>query len=283
MMLAACALIAMTTIIAKALGTGLGGPPLHPLQISAGRFIFALLGLSLAVAVMRPTFHRPHIRLHVGRSFFGWSGVTLMFAAVAQIPVSDATAISFLNPVFGMILAIPFLGERVGPIRWGAAAIAMTGAFILLRPGSSAFDPAALLALTAALFMGIEVILIKKLSGKEAPLQILAINNSIGAVIACAAASFVWVAPSPVQWGALAAIGMIMVTAQSMFIQSMRSGEASYALPFSYSTLVFATIYDFWIFGYLPDWISVLGGGIILSGAMLLAWREFVHGRQSNP
>lgn len=203
-----------------------------------------------------------------------------MFAAVARIPVSDATAISFLNPIFGMLLAIPLLGERVGPIRWAAAAIAMIGAFVLLRPGSSAFDPAALLALTAALFMGIEVILIKKLSGKEAPLQILTINNSIGAIIACTAASFVWMAPSPAQWGALAAIGLVMVTAQSLFLQSMRSGEASFALPFSYSTLVFATIYDFWVFGYLPDWISVLGGVIILSGAMLLAWREVVHSRQ---
>jgi drug/metabolite transporter (DMT)-like permease len=280
MMLAACALIALTTIIAKALGTGYGGPPLHPLQISAGRFIFALVGLAGALAVLRPRFHRPHIRLHVGRSFFGWAGVTLMFAAVARIPVSDATAISFLNPIFGMLLAIPLLGERVGPIRWSAAAIALLGALVLLRPGSSAFDPAALIALMAALFMGIEVILIKKLSGREAPLQILTINNSIGAVIACTAASFVWIAPSPSQWMALAAIGLVMVTAQSLFIQSMRSGDASFALPFSYSTLVFATLYDFWIFGVLPDWVSAVGGIIILSGAFLLAWREVVRNRQ---
>ena len=63
-------------------------------------------------------------------------GVTLMFAAAVYIPLSDATAISFLNPVFAMIFAIPFLGERVGKWRWIAAAISITGAIILLRPGA---------------------------------------------------------------------------------------------------------------------------------------------------
>lgn len=280
MMLAACACIAATTIIAKALGTGFGGTALHPLQISAGRFVFALSALLITTAILRPKFYKPHMGLHFGRSFFGWAGVTLMFAAVARIPVSDATAISFLNPVFGMLLAIPLLGERVGPIRWLAVTIALFGALILLRPGTTAFQPMAVIALIAAVFMGIEVILIKKLTGSESPLQILVINNSIGATIACIAASFVWISPSTTQWLSLVAIGLVMVTAQSLFIQSMRSGDASYALPFSYSTLLFATMYDFWIFNVVPSWISVLGGLIILSGAFLLGWREIVRARQ---
>ncbi len=280
MMLAACALIAATTLIAKALGTGFGEEPLHPFQISAGRFIFALMGLMIFLPILRPRFHKPAIKLHIGRSFFGWAGVTLMFAAVAHIPISDATAISFLNPIFGMLLAIPLLGERVGPIRWLAVAIALIGALVLLRPGTAAFEPAALIALLAALFMGMEVILIKKLTGREAPVQILVINNSIGAVIACTAASFVWMPPSLSQWGALAAIGLVMVSAQALYIQSMRSGEASFALPFSYSTLIFATFYDFWIFDVAPGGISIMGGLIILSGALLLGWREILQERR---
>jgi drug/metabolite transporter (DMT)-like permease len=48
-----------------------------------------------------------------------------MFAAVATIPLAEATAISFLNPVVAMLLAVPFLGERPGPVRWSAAAVAL--------------------------------------------------------------------------------------------------------------------------------------------------------------
>jgi len=91
--------------------------------------------------MMKPN-PRPDLRIHIGRTLFGWGGVTCMFAAVAFMPMSDATAISFLNPVFGMLLAIPLLGERVGPWRWLAAAMALIGALILLRPGPDTFQAA---------------------------------------------------------------------------------------------------------------------------------------------
>ena len=77
---------------------------------------------------------RPHLGLHLARTLGGWAGLALMFASVAYIPLADATAISFINPVFGMIFAIPFLGERVGKWRWLAAGISLIGAMILLRP-----------------------------------------------------------------------------------------------------------------------------------------------------
>ena len=116
----------------------------------------------------------------------------------------------FLNPVFAMMLAIPLLGERVGPVRWAAAAIALFGAVILLRPGPDSFQPAALLALGAALMLGSEVIVIKRLTGRERPLQILWINNLLGIIIATIAVAFVWVPPTPAQWLGLAGVGVLM-------------------------------------------------------------------------
>ncbi len=274
LILTATAFIAGTTLLAKTIGTGTAGPPLHPLQISHGRFLFAFIALGSAAIVMRPTFTRPNLRLHIGRTMFGWGGVTLMFAAVAFIPLSDATAISFLNPVFGMLLAIPLLGERVGPWRWLAAGMAMIGAVILLRPGPATFEFAALLALAAAVLMGCELILIKKLAGRERPFQILLVNNVLGLVIATAAVAPVWVMPTGAQWAALAGIGVLMATAQTCFINAMARADASFVTPFSYVTLIFAAIYDLLIFDVWPDAISWLGAVIILAGAALLAWRE---------
>ena len=74
MMLGACSLIAATTILAKSLGTDLLGEPLHPLQVSAGRFLFALVGLLCASFILRPKIQSPAIKLHFGRTFFGWAG-----------------------------------------------------------------------------------------------------------------------------------------------------------------------------------------------------------------
>jgi drug/metabolite transporter (DMT)-like permease len=277
LMITATLFIAATMLAAKSLGTDTLGAPLHPLQISHGRFMFAFIGFITASAVLRPKIRAPNMRLHLARTIFGATGVTLMFAAVAFIPMSDATAISFLNPVFGMILAIPFLGEKVGRWRWLAAAMAFVGALILLRPGPDTFQVAALLALGAALAMGFELVFIKKLADREPALQILLINNAIGCVLMSVAVIAFWAPPTLAQWGVLVTLGLMMAGAQTCFINAIARADASFVTPFSYLTLIFAGLYDWAIFAQIPDWISVLGAAIIVSGAALLAWREAVN------
>lgn len=272
--LLASAFVAGTTLLAKMLGTDALGPALNPLQISQGRFVFALVAFGTAACVLRLRFTDIAWKTHTLRVTCGWGGVTLMFAAAAFIPLSDATAISFLNPVIALLLAIPLLKERVGPVRLTAAAIALIGAMILLRPTPEAFQPAALLAFGAAVALGFEVIIIKRLSGREGPMQILLINNVIGVGIASSAAIWVWIAPTFEQWLALAGIGFLMAGAQACFINAIARADASFVGPFFYATLVFAAFYDFAVFGVRPDAVSVVGTLIILCGAGLLMWRE---------
>jgi drug/metabolite transporter (DMT)-like permease len=274
LILTASAFIAGTTVFAKALGQGHIGPEMHPFQISFGRFAFALLALMIVASIVRPKIHNPDWKLHIGRTTAGWASATLLFTAVTLIPLPDATAISFLNPVFAMILAIPFLGERVGKYRWQAAFIALTGAFILLRPSPASFQPAALFALAAAVVMGCELIMMKLLSRKEKPFQILIMSNSIGFVLSGTTAFFFWQAPNPLQWAAMAGIGFLMLLAQVCYVNAIRLSDASFIAPFAYATLIFATLYDYLFFGQIPDRVSVIGAVTICSGALMLAVRE---------
>ncbi len=200
-----------------------------------------------------------------------------MFAAVAFIPLSDATTISFLNPVFGMLPTIPLLKETVGPWRWFAAFSALIGAMVLLRPGPDTFQVAGLLALEAATPMGPELIFIKKLANREARFQVLLINNSIGLVIATLTVLPFWVMPTGAQWAALITLGLLMATARACFMNAVARADASFIMPFSYVTLIFASGYDLLIFDVWPDGVSYDGAGITLSGASLLAWRERRH------
>lgn len=273
-MFIAASLVAATSMLAKVLGNDLAGDPLHPFQISAGRFVFAFSALCIAAPVMKLRFTNTPWRDHFLRSLAGWLGVSCMFAAATQMPLAEATAISFLSPIATMLLAIPLLGERVGKVRWSAAAISMLGAVILIRPGTSAFQAAALLALMAALLMGLEAIIIKRLSGRERIIRILFVNNAFGAILAVTAASFFWISPSNDQWILLISLGLIMVTAQTFFILAMKCADASYVIPFFYATLVFAAAYDFGIFDVVPEPLSILGALIIIMGAVFLAFRE---------
>lgn len=278
-----CAFIAGSTLCAKALGAAReieiegvlqAASRLHPLQIAFGRFLFGTLLLLPFALWRRPSFRAVPWRLHTARVTAGWLGVSLMFAAVSFMPLADATAISFLNPLFAMIFALVFLKEAVGPWRWAAAAIAFAGAAIVTRPGTAAFDPAALLALAAAASIGAELVFIKRLADREPILRILLINNAMAAVIAGLAALPVWQAPSPEQWLLLAGTGVFMVTAQSLNLRGMAIAEASFIAPFFYATLLYAAFYDWLFFAEVPTGATVLGAACIIAGALILGWRE---------
>ncbi len=275
-MVVASVFIALSTFLAKGVAGHFDAQAqgIHPLQITAGRFIFAWMLWMAVICVKRINWQPVHWRLHVVRCVFGWATVTLVFWAGSLMALADATAISFLTPVVTLVLAIVFLGERVGVVRWSAVAIMLAGAVVLLRPGTSAFQPAALLALGAAFTSAIESTLIKKLTALESRLQILVINNTIGLLIAMTAAVFVWQVPNLMQWLLLAGVGLTMAAAQVFFLTSMRDGEASYVVPFMYSTLLFAGVLDYIVFGDAPDAIGILGACIIVGGAVFLALRE---------
>lgn len=274
LMTLASALFAGTSLIAKTLGLPMmGAEPLPPFMVSAGRFGFALCALLVLLSVrpaLRPSFRGARWDLHLARSLCGWSGVTCMFAAVARMPVAEASAISFLNPLVTMALTIVFLGESLTARKLIAAGLAMTGVLLILRPGAEALQPAAFFALGSAALMGCEGIFIKRLTGREPALRILVINNAIGASVAVLVALTVWQAPSLGQWALMGLLGTVMVCGQSLFLQSFKRAEASQVIPAFYAVLVFAALYDLVLFGVVPGALVIAGAGLIVSGAILL-------------
>ena len=107
-MILASLFIGGTTILAKLLGTDLLGKSLNPMQISHSRFFFAFTLISIYFLLTRSKIIKPNYKIHLSRSFCGWIGITILFGASSVIPVSDATALIFINPIFTMIFAIYF-------------------------------------------------------------------------------------------------------------------------------------------------------------------------------
>ena len=273
--------IAFTTVMAKGLaGAFSAETSLHPLQVGFGRFLFAAILWTAIWFATQQRLEPVNVRLHAVRVVLGYLTSSAIFWAASLMVLADATAISFLSPVVTLFLAALILHERVGWRRVMAVAVMVTGAMILLRPGTSAFQPAALLALFAALTGGGESIAIKMLTQRERLLQILFINNVLGLILATAIASLVWVWPTPVQWLQLASVGLGMAVAQLSFIWAMRQVEASVIMPFIYTSLLFAAVMDFWLFGDLPDRWAGVGAVVIVVGGILLAWQESQRARR---
>ena len=241
------AFIAACTVLAKIAQSDIFGDPLHPLQVAQGRFMFAFIAVAFVTPLLRHEFTKPSLVIHSVRTICGYSAVSLLFAA---------------------------LREKIGPLRWIAALIGLAGSMILIRPTAGSFEPAALMALTASVAAGLEMILIKILTGRESPIQILLINNAIGLFLSSIALIAVWDTPTTGQWFVLAAIGFLMVIGQAFNLQAFKRADATFVLPFSYSTLIFVTIYDFSVFSVVPDLVSYLGSAVIVFGAFLLTLPE---------
>jgi drug/metabolite transporter (DMT)-like permease len=203
----------------------------------------------------------------LGSSLFFISGLRFL-------PIAEASATSFIAPLFVTALSIVFLSERVGLRRWLATAVGLIGVLIILRPGSGAFHPAALFPVVSALAWACTLVMTRMLSGKEAVITTMTWSSLVGFVILSALVPLVWVAPSwhDILLGIL--IGVASTAGQWIVVLAFRYADASVLAPFSYTQLMWVSILGFVIFGEVPDIWTITGAVFIVASGLYTAHRE---------
>ena len=266
---------ACASVLIKAVGANFFGEGVHALQITHARFFFSAIILCFIWYFVRPEVKPTHLNLHFLRSLCGWVGVAIFFTAILFIPVSDATALTFLNPIFAMFFAFIIFKEQIGRIRWTAALISFVGGLFLIRPTVNfQVDPIALLCLFGAIVMGLEIICIKALSSKDSIFTILLVNNVLATCIGTIVLPFFFNVPSWNETFALISVGLLMLLGQFCFINAIKRADTGFLMPFFYTTLIFVILIDFFIFYSVPDRISFTGAIIIIFGAIIVAVKE---------
>jgi drug/metabolite transporter (DMT)-like permease len=209
----------------------------------------------------------------LGSSLFFISGLRFL-------PIAEASATGFVSPLFVTALSIVFLGESVGLRRWIATAVGLIGVLIILRPGSSAFHPAAVFPLVSALAWALTLIMTRMLSGKERAITTMTYSSISGLFILSVLVPLVWVAPTwhDVLFGIL--IGVASTAGQWIVVLAFRYADASVLAPFSYTQLLWVSTLGFLIFGELPDVWTVTGAAFIVASGLYTAHRERVRRSQ---
>ena len=275
-MLAASAFIGGTAVVAKILGKDYLGDPLSPFQISHSRFLYGFVFVLIFSLFNKIKIESPNPKLHLARTSLGWVGATILFGSSSLIPLNDAVALNFSNPVFAMIFSILLLKEKYFHYRWIAMLITFVGALILMRPDflNLYVEPVALVSIFGAICLGLEAIFIKLLTKYEKNTQILLINNFIGLILSSIIVFFFWATPTFLQLLFCILIGFLMVCAQIFFLMALRSNQLNFVIPFFYSTLIFVLFYDYLIFREFPDHLGFLGSLLIMIGGIYLYLKE---------
>jgi drug/metabolite transporter (DMT)-like permease len=175
---------------------------LHVFQIMEMRSLlgFVLLwplvhasGGLAAMQTRRIGSHLARNTVHYGAQF-GW------FLALTMIPIAQVVAIEFTMPVWTALLAVAFLGERLGPVRIAAVALGLIGVAVIVRPGLEHVDPGQLIALAAAFGFAISIILVKSLTTTESVVAIIFWMLIVQSAIGLVPALLVWRTPGAAVW-----------------------------------------------------------------------------------
>lgn len=240
-------------------------------------------GLTTLVAVLAATRQPPRRfvsrrpRSHLLRALFGASGGMAAIQAAAGMPIVDATAIGLLQVVFAIGLGVWLLGERIGSRQWAGIVLCTAGAvaIVVSKGAFRALEPAymlpAAIAVTGAVLVAGEAIMIKTLSVRETALTVLLYVNAFGVLILAGPA---WLGWRPLDIGGLwpfLMLGPIAITAQFCIIRGYRLADVALLGPVDYSWLVFAGILGFLFFGEVPGAASYAGAALILAGGIVLA------------
>jgi drug/metabolite transporter (DMT)-like permease len=208
-------------------------------------------------------------------------GSAAFIVGLSMMPVAENTAIAFLGPLFITALSVPLLGETVGIRRWMAALVGFLGVMIVVRPGSEAFQPAAIFPMVAALIGAFGVILTRHMAN-EAPEATLSWTGLSGFVVMTALMPFFWSAPDLTQVALGLGSGLLSTVGHAFVVLAFRRAGASTLAPFTYVQLLFAGFFAYLVFSTVPSLWTVAGGVVIAASGLYTAHRERVRAAEAR-
>lgn len=248
-------------------------------QVVWARFLGHLLWMALffgpvaGAALLRT--NRP--REMLGRSLVFFGSNFLFIAALPHVQLASASAIMFTTPLVVVALSVPLLGERVGPWRSAAVVAGFCGVVVIVRPGTSVFQPEAILILSASVCFALYQIWTRRLARYERPETLIIYTALVGSVVMTLVAP--WSARPPEDFAdtlRFASIGLLGGAAQYLIIRALQRAPASVVSPLGYSELIAAVALGYLLFGDLPDRYTWLGSTIIIASGLLVVYRQNV-------
>ncbi|MBI1774952.1 MAG: DMT family transporter [Proteobacteria bacterium] len=248
----------------------------QPIQVVWGRYLFHAVFLAPFVLRrgMAATLASARPRVQWARALVLISSSLVFMFALAHLGLAEAITVGFVSPLFITALSVPLLGEKVGVRRWLAVLIGFLGIVVIVRPGTAAFDPWALLPLLSSALWALGVIGTRVSGQIDSPLTTVSYNTLVGLVVTSALTPFVWSMPGAEDWLVFAIGGGGNVLGQYLMVRAFAVAPASMLAPFSYSQLLWSTLIGWLLFQAVPDVTTYFGAAIIIASGIYVWHRE---------
>ena len=215
-------------------------------------------------------------RLHLLRAALFAFEASGFYFAVAYMPLADAMTYWLAAPIYVAAMSPLLLGEKVGWRRWTAIIVGFIGVLIALEPSRDTFTLPALIALGGSLAFALAMVLGRTL--RAAPDTTLVFWQVAGAAIFaavwCLADPGGWAPVSGIDFGLLALLGIVAMSAHMLVNRSLKLADAATVAPLQYTLLLWAIVFGWMFFGDMPRAAMLVGAGFIVASGLFIFFRE---------
>jgi len=283
-MLLACLLFTAMSALVKHLADHV---PLIELMFFRSAFALPVIGLIALRSGSRARLRTRRFGAHALRAGTGIAAQSLGFYALALLPLAEQTALGYTQPLFVTLLAIPFLGERVGRYRWAAVFVGFCGVLVIAAGQGADFGVPTSLHGTAAgvaggMFSAVTTMLVRQLSATESSTTITLWQSLLMTGFALLLLPFVWVTPSAGDLGLLVLTGLVGGCAQWLLTEAWASAQVSAIAPYSYSGLLWSALLGWLFWGDAPGLAMLLGAVLIVGAGLAILRQDMLRRRQAE-
>jgi drug/metabolite transporter (DMT)-like permease len=243
------------------------------------RYLFGVVAMLPLVWRTGLTAYRPvDLRSQFSRGAVHTVGLMLWFTALPHLGLADMTAIGFTGPIFIMLGAAWFLGEKMRGDRWVAALIGFAGVLVVVAPKFTGQGGGyALVMLASSPVFAASFLMTKTLTRSERP-GVIVLWQGISVTLFSAPLSLLhWTAPTPWQWVGFLTAGILGSAGHYCLTRGFRAADISATQSLRFLDLIWAALMGWLVFSDIPSQTTVLGALVIVGSTVWIARRE--HGR----
>jgi len=234
------------------------------------------VGMLVPIAVYAQVSLRIHgnWRLQILRILAQTLDSYCFYYSTRYLPLADVMTFYMAGPIMVTAISALALGEKVGRYRWTAVIIGFIGVVIALAPdGSSAFRPAALVALLGCTSFAVSLTMTRKLRDNH-PFPLVVWQYIGSGLIGAGLSSLEWATPGLRDWGLLLLLGMVSAGCFVLISRALALAQASLLAPFQYSAILWAAIFGWMFWTDIPTLRIVLGNAILIASGLFVFYRE---------
>lgn len=216
----------------------------------------------------------PRLWAIIGRGCLGLASFGLFLAALPRMPLADVFAIVMSAPLVIAALSMPLLGERVGARRWMAVLIGFGAVLFMVRPAGGLEPIGALLVLGSVIFYALAMIATRVIGRAESASTMSFYTSAVFLAFGAATTPFVWRDPSAFDLLLMVGTGLLAGSAQYCMTQAFRIAPVAVVAPYEYTSMVWALLLGFLIWGDVPGTAVIGGALVIVASGLYVLHRE---------